>query len=518
MKDLFEHIKTLLHDQVDQSPAPDLWDKIETELDIEKISPIYNDLPEYAPRFGLWKAIDFKLNLLRYTKWAITIIAVVSILLIYLLSNNSDNPTLKSLEIDPSPQSKPILKNDNSTVQENKSYSKNDINSSTIVLNVQTNQHEVTNVSLPIENKYEKDDTNINVGIAYRSPIKNYSEPTINNKKDNINSTEISTEKVKNGNSNKSKLDEAEALNISNNKNDIQNNNITATKDEPLNNKAVEVNKKNESLIGISIYNKDTLGIFPIKNSLPDTSTVKLNDYYSPNKKSLSIGIQYGYNFIQNKEGFSYKVLGNYSDIGIIGEYHYNSWLIETGVLYMKFNDKLIYNADIRKDLQTAFNYVDSIIYVYDSTSGSFIKDYITHQMVAHDTIFSTQNIDASREYHFLQIPIKIGFSWNYKSFSFKLKTGMLFSFFLNQKENLPLNYLSDAVLLKMYKPEGFAIRTFNYYALLSAEIEYRFYKNLSFSIGGDLKYAFEKNYFNMGSQINTPYFIGVNTALHYTF
>ena len=375
-------------------PNPDLWDSIDTNLDLEMVSQNIETLPKHLPKSGLWNSINRSLFYHQYLKYvcfsgvALTIAVIFSILLL----NNEKNTSISNIK-----QKTELINNEDKTI------CKADQITKVAVHNISLNQNKEIKTS-----SLRKDITQNKVQI-------------IDSKK-SVKTQTLKGKAVEDSFQIQQKL----TSNISDNKvlvNDkikSEQNNINETKQE------INTSDSSSKLVEI-LKEKNTEGAkIPLSKLNIAKSSPEKNWYYS-------MGIDYSYNVINNKDKFTYSDTKKLNQFGVTGKITYSNWVLQAGVNFSSFNDNTKYKADLRLNKYITYNYVDSVIY---SPSGN-ISQYVTHPVTINNYKDTTQNFLASKKYSMLNIPVLIGYQWRINKVAFTLKTGIQYSLMISEKEEL---------------------------------------------------------------------------------
>lgn len=477
-------------------PDADLWNRIDTELDIQGVSGSFSQLPKYSPKTDLWKSISFKLTYYQYLKYFyLTGVGIIATILFFVFTN-------------PSNKSKEVIK----------SIEKKE----TIAITTQTENKEVSNLS-------ESDAKNNNIKNTFavqektipseKKEIARINHNIIDNK---IISEKESIQTIQNYISGKETISQTP-----NNKKEIVKNEVQ-TETNILANKAAIIPitldmetsttnnpEKSENNNLKQTINKETsvaesIGIEPKKVNLRSTE--------KPLKKGYStIGIDYTILKIYIKEAFSYTNNQLINQFGMSYQYNYFNWLIQTGLSYSKYSDNLVNKVHFQKNQYNTFNYVDSVIY---NSQGQIIQ-YITHPVTINDSLLFFENISTSKNYSFLNIPILAGYQWYYGRIKLSLKTGFLLTVIFSEKTTLVLPVIQNIKVLQI-EPSSTSISGIKTAGVVSAALSYDFTKRWGLSIEPIVYYYFKPFYNNMdlipGYEKKSPWLYGVKTGLFYKF
>ncbi|MCX6230228.1 MAG: hypothetical protein NTZ33_01675 [Bacteroidetes bacterium] len=499
-------------------PDTDLWNRIETELEIQPIIGNIDELPLHNPKTTLWNTINNRLNFYKYARYALyTGIALTIVVLVYLFTDksttnkptvNPENKLTETIKIKENTVNNALTVN--SSKSENQSHIAKSINNAKaenevitekfvkhenplaknhlIALHDNTTKKAENKPVKPVLSKHETAKTNPAVQIETQTNInavesKNVSDANLPLKEKNI--AEPTKEKVN--------------TKIDNQSNTIETNPLppqavakTEVKPLPTNDKTA---KDEEDVL---------------RSKLKSATVVSEKALYS-------IGIDYTYSKIYNAEKFSYSANNQLSQFGISLKYNYRKWIIQTGLNFSSFSDNFTYNSDQQLNQFKTYHYVDSVIY---NPQGNIIQ-YITHPVTINDSVLYQQLLSISRKYTMLNIPLVIGYQLNYGKFSVGLKAGVLCSVIIAEKESMKLPDNPAVSILKIYSTNN-SVNKVNWGTILAAEFDYNFTKRLGFSTEPVLQYYFKSLYkemdINSVSYSQKPYLLGVKFGLYYKF
>ncbi|MEI6821197.1 MAG: hypothetical protein WCL51_04645 [Bacteroidota bacterium] len=484
-------------------PNPDLWNSIDTNLDLEMISQNIDTLPKHTPKTGLWNSINRSLLFNQYIKYIYISGAALTIAITLFILIPNKEKTTKTVAINTINLNSELSNNDNKTIIKKDDPTKDIDNNSSYDKN-----KEVKTIS------YRKDIAqNNSQSIAPYKSLKDSkrtseSQTIIEKEDNNINKEVINREQ------NKTHIKELEETTKTNqkeitNKSDdkyLVNDNIKS-KEEYIIETKQEINTSDSSSKLVEILKEDnTEGTkTPLSKLNIAKSSPEKNWYYS-------IGIDYSYNVINNENKFTYSDIKKLNQYCITGKITYANWILQTGLNYSSFTDNTKYIADIRLNKYITYNYVDSVIY---SPSGN-ISQYVTHPVTVNNYKDTTQSFLTSKKYSMLSIPLLVGYQWRINKVALTLKTGIQCSLIISEKEELQQQG-TNMTLLELYPVEAI-IRKTNWAGVVSIELGYNFHKHFGVSLEPILQYYFNAMYREMDSNTGLPYTIGVKANLFYNF
>ena len=493
-------------------PDLDLWDRIDTELDLQGVSNNLNQLPQYSPKISLWKSINLKLTYYQYINYFIFAgigISVTILFFVFINNSNTFNKEIKSIG------EKEILLLDQPT-------SNNDYKTLSTSSENKENKKSINTI-------YEKNENPISLPEKTIA-LKNLKITKVNNKK-NADQTTI----LKNPNPLVKKSIATTQNNLPYNETKNKTQKEMSSNDLKV---AVEIVKhkptENESIIKNQESNKAESNLKPenktnienttkIQNPINESNGVEpkrvnLKSSQKPDRKGYSsVGIDFTYLKIYNRESFSYIDNQFINQYGINYQYNYSNWILQTGMSFSKFSDNLVSKVQFQKDQYNTFNYVDSVIY---NSQGEIIQ-YVTHPVTINDSVIYQEIINVSKKYSFLNIPILAGYQWNYGKFRLSLKSGFLCTIIISEKDEMILP-VSQYIKVLEIEPSKTSINGIKWAAVVSAGFSYDITKRWGLSTEPILYYHFKPFYDNMdinsGYGNKSPWLFGIKTGLFYKF
>ncbi len=212
----------------------------------------------------------------------------------------------------------------------------------------------------------------------------------------------------------------------------------------------ISVNSSDLNLYESNISPVDIDGIFsknmdeiepPIisENTLKKARIFSLSLYGSPSITMAGVKVENGDNKYLNirKDGespaLSWAVGG---DIQI----HLKNWFIQTGINYSVYrnNKNYNYNYQLLDSANSYFNYDTVWVWIYDPPNLEYPV------MVGIDTtwvpVYKDINVynRGTNQWSYLEIPILVGYQFNYRKFDFEIATGISIGFLMNYSGSLP--------------------------------------------------------------------------------
>lgn len=481
-------------------PDVDLWDRIDTELDLQGVSGNFEQLPKYSPKISLWNSISLKLTFNQYIKYfyfaGIGIITTV-LFFVFINNSNNDNKEIKSID-------KPDVLSINQNIKKSENYQLYKPAETGKKIYYKNTSAKTKDIQEADQVKATPVEENISAKVT---------DKTINNKTDIPKDVNIAIGQTFAAKQKILKIQQSENnVQIKTAANEpgiapIISNQETKTAVSPLKSNNKNIAEKPDKIENSVSENE---GIEPKKVNLKSTDQAFRKSYYT-------IGIDYTYNKIYNQEMFSYSDNKSINQYGLTFKYNFSNLFFQTGLNYSRFSDNFKYNSDQKLNQFKTYNYVDSVIY---NPQGNIIQ-YITHPVTINDSVLYQQLINATKKYSLLNIPVILGYQRNFKKISVSFKAGILCSIVISEKETITLPENTDVSVSKIYSGQS-SINKTNWAGILSAEIDYNFSKRWGISVEPVLQYYFNPSYneMDLNSKSNklSPYMIGIKTGLFFKF
>ncbi|MFZ4740967.1 MAG: hypothetical protein ACOYLE_07355 [Bacteroidales bacterium] len=499
-------------------PDVDLWERIDTELDLESVSNNLDQLPEYSPKLSLWNSINLKLSFYQYLNYFyVAGVGIIAIAMFFVFTNKSNNTvkTQQAVKL----QNELTTKLNKITKQEIVSIAPtakvSDKNNTIANAESKENKDDILKLTKAESEKLSAKQTN-NTLLPKLAIAKSIIKPIIDNQITKPVLTEkkqVVNEQVTEKNNSTKVNTNAEQISANPTNNDISNN-LMVTEQKSIKNeestskptiKSIDTNQKNTETT-----QNEVNGIDPKRVNLKSTN--------NPIKKGLySIGVDYTFSKIYNQDKFSYSDNNTIGQYGISMKYNYSNWIFQTGVNYSRFSNQFNYNSDQQQVQFKSYTYVDSIIY---NQQGNIIQ-YVTHPVTLRDTVLFQQTLKASKNYSLLNIPVMLAYQYGFGKVSVSLKAGVLCTLIISEKETISLPETPNLTVVKIYS-DGYSINKVNWAGIISAEVDYHINKNWGVSVEPMMQYYFKPLYngmdINSKSTNQSPYLIGVKTGLFYKF
>jgi hypothetical protein len=194
--------------------------------------------------------------------------------------------------------------------------------------------------------------------------------------------------------------------------------------------------------------------------------------------------------------------------------YNYNNFRIESGLSYFSLNDNLSQTVQIFDTVtKYYYNYFDTEILHLDTTmildldqyllgnivyipyvDSSFITVLDSTQMPYLDTVLTDKNLISASTYHFIDIPIIVGYQFNYGNFAITPKAGIITGVLVKRGGNC-YNVMDGQIHNSDLLPNNKFI--FDYYSAIN--LQYKTGKHVSLFVEphfrGNLNSLYQKNY-----------------------
>ncbi len=190
-----------------------------------------------------------------------------------------------------------------------------------------------------------------------------------------------------------------------------------------------------------------------------------------------------------------------------------NNYLFQIGITYLNLRSSFDYQKYNRTINTGSYEVLDTINVHYYIINGDSVPGILTEPRIVHysDTSVTYNHLAGKQEYHFINIPVLVGYRFRAEKFAFYIKTGVYFQVLVAsngqviEPSSLTLNKLADVVKKKCTVTSIFGLG-----------IEYPFSNRFSVMI----EPVFHKDIsgFNQNSQIKNADKFGVQVGLQYWF
>jgi hypothetical protein len=224
-----------------------------------------------------------------------------------------------------------------------------------------------------------------------------------------------------------------------------------------------------------------------------------------------SLGLHFAYENIRYEMVTSPKNMNFSHNFTLSLAYNERDFFIESGLMYSKVDDNGDYYVHYTSyDFLGAYQQVDSFTVVQDSVVFH-TSDIHVYDSVEHVSYSKTKHL-----YHYLTIPINIGYKWHLRQMDVGIKAGFAYQFQLKeQAPDIESNYtdveLKDVANLT---PKRFQS---NMYYSAAAFVHYNMTERLKLNVEPTLRFysrSFYKNYFDT----RNPYSFSLRIGVIYDF
>jgi opacity protein-like surface antigen len=187
---------------------------------------------------------------------------------------------------------------------------------------------------------------------------------------------------------------------------------------------------------------------------------------------------------------------------------------IQSGLNLNQSSEKADYSLYHR-----TYDQVDSYQDVYDVqfeiVDGVPVPTYFTEEVAVYDSVVHQLDTKANNKYTYLQIPLTYGYNIDYNSrFSYSLRTGPVFSFLINEKQELDIDESEYVLTGPPVDNTPLHVNT-NVQFLVALGLNYEVTDNLSLQLEPRYKYYINEVYSNGPTSVK-PSSLGVRFGLFY--
>ncbi|MDD3859993.1 MAG: hypothetical protein PHW83_07330 [Bacteroidales bacterium] len=245
-------------------------------------------------------------------------------------------------------------------------------------------------------------------------------------------------------------------------------------------------------------------------NKLLNAELEQNYSFYSSNNKpiysySAGVGLSFNYKRLRIESGFSYMQMRENLNQTVkiydtITNYQYNyfenhSWNYDTTMI-LDLNEYLAGNI-------VYIEYVDSCMFYY---TDSVMTEYL-------DSVQIDKLMQAENAYHIVDIPVIVGYEFNYNNFSITPKAGIITSY-LTKRTGTAYNIMAGEIVNANDLPSSKLL--FNYYAGIN--LQYRISKNLAIFIEPHIRSDINSLYKNSYAINEKSMKYGVKTGISFKF
>jgi hypothetical protein len=241
----------------------------------------------------------------------------------------------------------------------------------------------------------------------------------------------------------------------------------------------------------------------------------KLSTFRAVNKTKLadwSIGVFFNPEMTHYQDNSLDNTL-SYS-LGIMPRLSFNRFFIQSGINMRYTHDKGNYAVDYNRFLGT---YEDVYLVTFDTVNNVIVPTYYTHTVEVYDTISHYSVSETQASYTYLEIPMFLGYRYNFGKFSVFGKAGPAASFLA--LKNVPeAGYPEDKAKIINVDYQVPARSVVNWQLMMGAGFDYQLADKFSFSLEPTFRFALKPEYKpNAGVKGNSTSF-GIRAGLNYNF
>lgn len=126
--------------------------------------------------------------------------------------------------------------------------------------------------------------------------------------------------------------------------------------------------------------------------------------------------------------------------IELNGSVNFSDFFIQSGLGLTFSHDKGNISTDyLQEIIKGTYTRVDSILYHFDSVSGSITREYITSDITITDSLLNNYRKSIFNTYTYFRVPILFGYEARYNKIGYYFKTGPVISILASEKTENPL-------------------------------------------------------------------------------
>jgi len=198
----------------------------------------------------------------------------------------------------------------------------------------------------------------------------------------------------------------------------------------------------------------------------------------------------------------------------ILPQVSFNRFFIQSGLSMRFTQDKGNYAIDYNRYLGS---YEDVYNVTFDSTENGVIPTYYTHTVEVYDTVNHYSISETKANYTYLEIPLLMGYRYNFGKFSLFAKAGPAASFLVIK--NIPdAGYPEDKARIINVDYQIPVRSVVNWQMMLGAGFDYQLADKFSFSLEPTFRFTLKPEFdLPDGARGNTTSF-GIRAGLNYNF
>ncbi len=246
----------------------------------------------------------------------------------------------------------------------------------------------------------------------------------------------------------------------------------------------------------------------PILNPISNYTNEFLDYAYVPN---WTVGLHFASENIYYEMNTSPKNRNVSHNYTLSLAYNKRDVFFESGLIYSKVDDNGDYYVSYTSfDPIGSYQQVDSISVMQDSIL------YHTSDVMVYDSIEHLSYSKTKHLYHYITIPVLVGYKWHFKNLDLGIKTGLAYQFMiLEEKPDVLSNFTGMEITdVSNLTPERF---NSNIYFTSSAFIHYYMRENLMLNIEPTLR-LYNKSFYKDYFKTRNPYSVSLRVGILYYF
>jgi hypothetical protein len=246
----------------------------------------------------------------------------------------------------------------------------------------------------------------------------------------------------------------------------------------------------------------------PILNPISNYTNDFLDYAYMPN---WTVGLHFASENIYYEMNTSPKNRNVSHNYTLSLAYNKRDLFFESGLIYSKVDDNGDYYVSFTSvDPIGSYQQVDSVSVMQDSVL------YHTSDVMVYDSIEHLSYAKTKHLYHYITIPVLVGYKWHFKNLDLGIKTGLAYQFMImEEKPDVLSNFTGMEVTeVSNLTPERF---NSNIYFTSSAFIHYYMRENLMLNIEPTLR-LYNKSFYKDYFKTRNPYSVSLRVGILYNF
>jgi len=230
----------------------------------------------------------------------------------------------------------------------------------------------------------------------------------------------------------------------------------------------------------------------PGTRATPGYESAPFRDPYA-NSRLFSLGLAFsGEKLNSNGPG---QHSGNAFRVEFTPVFNFSGFLVQTGAGLSASSDSWDYYVSyLETELVGSYTRVDSIIYVYDSLTFSYKKQYITTLQYVYDSLQGQFPGRVENRYLHLYFPLLAGYQKDIGRFSFNMKAGPVLSVLMSKEQSRPRWDRQGVAILAVDDKTPRTLQT-SLHMRISAGMTYRLSNAFSLTLEPVYNYYFKPYY-----------------------